>query len=99
MSAFWSTVAGVVFGAIVSAAISYIFARSASKELREEAEDLRRETREVLRYVDSLIFFLEEAGQIAVTRDAQGRPTKVQFLYGGSASAITSVGGGEITVT
>jgi hypothetical protein len=41
MEAFWYT----VVGAVVSAVISWIFARRASKELRQEAEKLRQETR------------------------------------------------------
>jgi hypothetical protein len=101
MSEFWYTVAGIVFGGIVSAVISYIFARKASKELREEAEDLRRETREVRRYVEVLMGFLEDAGQIAVTRDDRGRPTNVRILRGGGIYAPRpgSMGGGELTVT
>jgi hypothetical protein len=58
MSAFWHT----VFGGIISAVILYYFARRASKELRTEADGLRRETEDVRHYVDALISYLEAAG-------------------------------------
>jgi len=101
MSAFWYTVAGIVFGGIISTAISYYFARRASKELRKEAGDLRRETREVRHYVKVLMGFLEEAGWIAVRYDDQGRPTNVTILRGGAASAPRSgsMGGGELKMS
>jgi hypothetical protein len=55
----------------------------------------------VRRYVEVLMGFLEDAGQIAVTRDDRGRPTNVRILRGGGISAPRpgSMGGGELTVT
>lgn len=101
MSAFFYSAAGIVFGGIITVVISYIFARKASKELREEAEDLRRETREVRHYVKVLMGFLEEAGWVEARWDDQGRPTLVRFLRGGAASVPRpgSMGGGELKVT
>jgi hypothetical protein len=80
MSAFWHTVAGIVFGGIISAVISYIFAREASKELREEADALRRESEDVRHYINALITYLEAAGAISVVRDENDRPIETTII-------------------
>jgi YD repeat-containing protein len=80
MSAFSSTVVGVVLGGIISAAISYYFARKASKELRKEAGGLLRETEDVRHYVNALISYLEAAGTIEVVRDQAGRPIEIRII-------------------
>jgi gas vesicle protein len=82
MSAFWYTVAGIVFGGIISAVISYIFARQSSRELRREAERLRQLTVKLIR-------ILEASGQIEVSSwdPKTGEPSsypvgkKAQILY------------------
>jgi gas vesicle protein len=61
MSTFWYTVAGIVFGGAVSAAVSYYFSRQGSKQLREEADKLLKETEDVRHYVNALISYLEAA--------------------------------------
>jgi hypothetical protein len=91
MSAFWYTVAGIVFGGIVSALISYIFSQRASKELRTEADDLRRETEDVRHYVDALISYLEAAGAIEVRRDDAGRPIETRIIR--LSAGVTGVSG------
>jgi gas vesicle protein len=91
MSAFWYTVLGIVFGGLISAAISYIFARKASKELREEADALRRETEDVRHYINALICYLEAAGAISVVRDEEGRPIETTIIHA-SAAALTVSG-------
>jgi hypothetical protein len=57
---------------VISAAISYYFARKASKELRKEAGGLLRETEDVRHYVNALISYLEAAGTIEVVRRPSG---------------------------
>jgi hypothetical protein len=91
VSAFWYTVAGIVFGGIVSALISYIFSQRASKELRTEADGLRRETEDVRHYVDALISYLEAAGAIEVRRDDAGRPIETRIIR--LSAGVTGVSG------
>jgi hypothetical protein len=98
VSAFWYT----VLGGIISAGISYIFAQKASKELREEADALRRETEDVRHYINALISYLEAAGSIEVRRNEAGRPIEVRIIYlsgtisgGGSMSGNPTVGEGD----
>lgn len=74
------TAAGIVFGGIISALVAYVSFRSSSRQLRSEAEKLRRETTDVRHYVDALITYLQAAGSIRVTRGEDGRPLKVQFI-------------------
>ena len=95
MSAFWYTVAGVVFGGIVSAVISYYFSRKASKELRAEAGGLRRETEDVRHYINALITYLEAAGEIQVRRDENGRPIETRIIQ--LSAAMGGVGGMSAT--
>jgi hypothetical protein len=97
MSTFWHTVAGIVVGGIISAVISYIFAQQASKELREEADGLRRETEDVRHYINALITYLEAAGEISVVRNEAGRPIETQIIRL-SAGAV-GVSGLSATVT
>ena len=98
-SAFWYTVLGIVFGGLISAAISYIFARKASKELREEAARLRRETEDVKHYTDALITYLEAAGAIhPVPRDDAGKPIRTEIVPMGVASLEARGESAEVTV-
>jgi hypothetical protein len=83
MSAFLYTMVGVVIGGV----ISLYFSRRASRELRREADALRREAQEARHYVNSLISYLEAAGQITVRRDELGRPIQVQILRGGGIAS------------
>jgi hypothetical protein len=76
---FLYAVAGVVLGGL----IAYYYSGHASKELRREADALRRETEDARHYVNALISYLEAAGQISVRRDADSRPIQVQILRGG----------------
>jgi hypothetical protein len=76
---FLYAVVGVVLGGL----IAYYYSSQASKELRREANALRRETEEARHYINALISYLEAAGQISVRRDADGRPIQVQILRGG----------------
>jgi hypothetical protein len=80
---FLYAVAGVVLGGL----IAYYYSSQASKELRREVDTLRRETEEARHYVNALISYLEAAGQIIVSRDADGRPLQVQILRGGGLSS------------
>jgi predicted transcriptional regulator len=69
-----------VLGGLIAAVIAYYFARKASRELREVADDLRRETQDVRHYIDALITYLEAAGAISVVRDEEGRPIETKIL-------------------
>src|SRR5215208_3248694 len=53
MSAFLYTVASIVLGGVISAAISYYFARQSSRELVREAEELRRLTLMLIQLLDA----------------------------------------------
>jgi gas vesicle protein len=96
MSAFWYTVLGIVFGGLISAAISYIFARKASKELRAEAYALRRETEDVRHYINALITYLEAAGATSVVRDEEGRPIETRISH--LSEAVLGVSGLPATI-
>jgi hypothetical protein len=96
MGALLYAVAGTVIGGLITYAVSRYYYQQASKDLRQEALDLRRETREVRHYVNVLISCLESAGQIKVTRDAEGRPIEVQILKGGGIRTQVSMGGGTL---
>ena len=80
---FLYAVAGVVLGGL----IAYYYSGQASKELRIEADALRRETEDARHYVNALISYLEAAGQITVRRDADSRPIQVQILRGGGIAS------------
>jgi hypothetical protein len=80
---FLYAVAGVVLGGL----IAYYYSGHASKELRREADALRRETEDARHYVNALISYLEAAGQISVRRDADSRPIQVQILRGGGIAS------------
>jgi len=97
MSAFLYTVAGIVFGGIVSAAISYVFAQRASKELRVEADALRRETEDVRHYINALITYLEAAGIIEVVRDDAGRPIETRIIR--ASASMRGTGSMSATAT
>jgi hypothetical protein len=97
LSAFFYTVAGIVFGGVVSAVISYYFARKASEELREEADKLREETKDVSHYINALISYLEAAGAISVVRDEAGRPIETRIIR--LSGAVLGVSGLSATVT
>lgn len=97
MSAFSSTVVGVVVGGIISAAISYYFARKASKVLCKEAGGLLRETEDVRHYVNTLISYLEAAGTIEVVRDQAGRPIEIRIIK--ASAAMSGTGGMSATPT
>ena len=53
LSAFLYTVAGIVFGGIVSAVVSYYFARQASRELQAETDNLTHLITAVLQALDA----------------------------------------------
>jgi hypothetical protein len=65
MEAFWYT----VLGAVISAVISYIFARQSREERRAE--------------FDTLFRFLQtdEADDVRIERDAKGRPKTIRIKY------------------
>jgi len=66
---------GVLLGAAISAGFSWYFYQQASDDLRKEAEQLRRETKDVQHYTDALITYLDAAGAIhPVPRDKAGKP-------------------------
>jgi hypothetical protein len=87
---FLYTVAGIVFGGIVSAVLSYVFAQRASRELRKEADALRHETEDVRHYVNALISYLEAAREIEVRRDDAGRPIETHIIRASAAIIGTS---------
>jgi hypothetical protein len=88
MSAFLYTLVGIVVGGL----IAYYFSRQASKELRAEAETMRRETEDARHYVNTLISYLEAAGQIEVVRDEDGRPIQTKIIR------LSGTMGGEMGV-
>jgi hypothetical protein len=45
----WSSAAGVLFGAAISATVSFVLQRSSFKEARQQKEKDRREVRKALR--------------------------------------------------
>ena len=68
---------GVLLGAAISAGLSWYFYQQASDDLRNEAEQLRRETKDVQHYTDALITYLDAAGAIhPVPRDKEGNPIR-----------------------
>jgi hypothetical protein len=77
--------------------ISYYFARKASEELREEADKLREETKDVSHYINALISYLEAAGAISVVRDEAGRPIETRIIR--LSGAVLGVSGLSATVT
>jgi hypothetical protein len=99
MNDFLLALVGILIGGAITAFVSRYYYQRASQDLREEADKLVRKTEDVRLYVDALISYLEAAGQAKVTRDAEDRPIKVQFLRGGGIASAPSVGGGTITQT
>ena len=81
MEAFVYAVVGIALGALVAFLVSRHYYQRASQDLQTEAEELRRESREARDYVNALISYLESAGQIRVTRDQDGKPLEVHFIY------------------
>jgi hypothetical protein len=81
MEAFVYTVVGIALGALVTFLVSRHYYQRASQDLQTEAEGLRRQAREAREYVNTLISYLESAGQINVTRDQDGKPLEVRFIY------------------
>jgi hypothetical protein len=78
---------------VVGGLIAYYFSRQASKELRAEAETMRRETEDARHYVNTLISYLvEAAGQIEVVRDEDGRPIQTKIIR------LSGTMGGEMGV-
>jgi hypothetical protein len=77
----------VVAGVMLGGLIAYYFFRRASREVQAEADALRRETENARHYVNGLISYLENAGQIEVVRDEDGRPiqTKIVRLIGNAS--------------
>jgi hypothetical protein len=68
---------GVLLGAAISAGLSWYFYQQASDDLRNEAEQLRRETKDVQHYTDALITYLDAAGAIhPVPRDKTENPSR-----------------------
>jgi gas vesicle protein len=91
-SAFWHTVAGIVIGGLISTAISYYFARESSKELRNQAERLRR-------YNDALLTYLDAAGEIhPVQRNEAGDPISPVIVRMEDASLEARGESAEVTV-
>src|SRR5829696_291424 len=91
---------GVLLGAAISAGFSWYFYQQASDDLRKEAEQLRRETKDVQHYTDALITYLDAAGAIhPVPRDKAGNsiPTEIIRLshaeLGARGQAATVKGG------
>ena len=71
---------GVLLGAAISAGLSWYFYQQASDDLRNEAEQLRRETKDVQHYTDALITYLDAAGAIhPVPRDKAGKPIRTEI--------------------
>lgn len=94
--------AGILAGALVTVAVGQYYHRRASRELRSEAEALRRESEEARHYTDALITHLESAGVIEVVRRSpSGRPGKrwvrvVESRVGPiGTSASYTLGGGD----
>ena len=80
MEAFVYAVVGMALGALVTFLVSRHYYQRASQDLQTEAEGLRRETREARDYVNTLITYLESAGQINVTRAQDGKPLEIHFI-------------------
>jgi hypothetical protein len=90
---------GVLLGAAISAGLSWYFYQQASDDLRNEAEQLRRETKDVQHYTDALITYLDAAGAIhPVPRDKAGRPIRTEIIRLSSAELGVSGVAAEVTV-
>jgi hypothetical protein len=81
MEAFVYTLVGILVGGLITFVVSRHYYQRASQDLQTEAEDLRQETREARHYVNALITYLESAGLINVTRDQDGKPREIHFIY------------------
>ncbi len=90
MEAFVYTVVGIALGALVTFLVSRHYYQRASQDLQTEAEGLRRQAREAREYVNTLISYLESAGQIRVTRDEEGRPIDIKVLRDGFITLFAS---------
>lgn len=88
--------AGILAGALVTVAVGQYFHRRASRDLRKEADALRRESEKNRYYTDALISNLEAGGVIEVRRDSQGHPIKIQLLKSRDPQhrAAIEIGGG-----
>jgi hypothetical protein len=77
----YEALGGVLLGAAISGGLSWYFYQQASDDLRNEAEQLRRETKGVQHYTDALITYLDAAGAIhPVPRDKAGKPIRTEII-------------------
>jgi hypothetical protein len=60
---------------------------------------MRREIEDARHYVNTLISYLESAGQITVRRDETGRPIEVQILRGGGIASSQAMSSAAPTLT
>jgi hypothetical protein len=81
LEAFVYAVVGIALGALVTFLVSHHYFQRASQDLQTEAKGLRRESREARDYVNTLISYLESAGQINVTRDHDGKPREIHLIH------------------
>src|SRR5918998_494821 len=88
-----------LLGAAISAGLSWYFYQQASDDLRNEAEQLRRETKDVQHYTDALITYLDAAGAIhPVARDEAGKPIPTVITRLSHAELGASGMAAEVTV-
>jgi hypothetical protein len=83
----WSSVGEIFVGVMGGGLISTYFSWQASKELRREANEIRK-------YNIMLIDFLDDAGVIDVKRDAEGNPIQVRVRkvsMGATATGVASL--------
>jgi hypothetical protein len=80
----------VVAGVMLGGLIAYYFFRRASSEVQAEADALRRETENARHYFNGLISYLENAGQIEVVRDEDGRPIQTKIDSEEEAGRLTT---------
>ena len=75
----------LLVGGLITWLVTWLYYQRASQDLRAESTELRKETELVRRYVDALITYLVEEGQMEQPpRDSTtGRPIATQFIQGG----------------
>ena len=83
-----TTIIALLVGGLITWLVTWLYYQRASEDLRAESTELRKETELVRHYVDALITYLTEAGQIEQpSRDSTGRPIPTQFVEGGGVES------------
>jgi hypothetical protein len=100
------TLVSIIIGGLITGLVSRYYYHRASRDMVQEAERLRRETKtvrqeteDVRHYINALISYLEAANVITVRRDEHGRPIEVKIIkLEGTISSTGTFGEAEIEV-